>query len=245
MPTRPHARLRHVDTPDVRGLDTRTFEGLGCARHGVVVMQGAASWQAHERGFIELPTPEGNLVIPIRYDDREAPFAATTDGCERNDLLVSLSDEDDYLACAWAQTQPGSPLVGLGVDLSSSEHFEGLGNPRRRELALAVLTEGERRLASSLAQGGGQTLAESAVFAAKEAAFKATSQPLRRWYDTHDEELLFEVRHFVMHEPGIERGDGRNGAAQAAMERMGISRIAIHHVEVCGMALVTGVALRA
>lgn len=237
--------LRHVDTPEIRSLDARTFDGLHCVRHGVVVLQGARSWQAHERGFIELPTPEGHLVVPIRYDEREAPFAATDGGGERRDLLVSMSDENDYLACAWAQVSPGSALVGLGIDLSSPEHFEDQGNPRRRELALAVLTEGERRLATSLAQDGRQTLAESAVFAAKEAAFKATAQPLRRWYDTHDEELLFEVRHFVMHEPGLERGDGRNGAAQVAMERMGVDRIAIHHAEACGMALVTGVALRA
>lgn len=85
--------------------------------------------------------------------------------------------------------------------------------------------------------------AKAALFAAKEAAFKATAAPLRRWYETHNDELLFEVRHFVMEEPGIERGTGRNAAAQAAMDRMGIGRIVVQHTQVCGMALVTAVAL--
>ena len=46
-----------------------------------------------------------------------------------------------------------------------------------------------------------------------------------------------------MEEPGLERGTGRNGAAQAAMDRMGIARVVTHCTEVCGMALVTAVAL--
>jgi hypothetical protein len=41
------------------------------------------------------------------------------------------------------------------------------------------------------------------------------------------------------------RGDARNAAAQAAMERMGISRIEVNHAEVRGMALVVAKALRA
>ena len=84
---------------------------------------------------------------------------------------------------------------------------------------------------------------KAALFAAKEAAFKSTAHPLRVWYQDHDDELLFEVRHFCMEELGAERGTARNGAAQAAMDRMGIARVVVRQAMLRDMALVTAVAL--
>ena len=46
-----------------------------------------------------------------------------------------------------------------------------------------------------------------------------------------------------MEELGAERGTARNGAAQAAMDRMGIARIVVRQAMLRDMALVTAVAL--
>lgn len=238
--------MEHINTPAIRALEHETFAGLDCIEHGLVVLRGATSWGARDRGFIELPTREGTLRVHLAYDEREAPLAVREDGTEVPDLLLSLTDENDYLACIWARPAAGSPLMGVGVDLSSREHFRERP-PRRdgrpaRDLSLLLFTETEQSLIPQL-EPEDDILAKSALFAAKEAAFKCTASPLRRWYESHDDELLFEVRHFVMEEPGLERGTGRNGAAQAAMDRMGIARVVTHYTEVCGMALVTAVAL--
>ena len=231
--------LRQIHASALERLDHDAFADLDCRSHGVVVLQGADSWGAHERGHIEIPTPEGILVIPLAYDEREAPFAVDERGEEQRDLLLSLTDEDDYLACAWARVLPGSPLVGVGIDLSARHHFRE--RTSGRDLSRLLFTEHELALADALDDD--PQLAYATLFASKEAAFKATAAPLRRWYDAHTEQLLFEVRHFVMDEVGIERGTGRNAAAQKAMDTMGLSQVAVRHASVCDMALVVGLAL--
>lgn len=228
--------------PAIDRLEQATFEGLGCREHGLVVLQGAESWGAHERGHIDLPTRGGLLSLPLAYDEREAPYAVNDAGEEVCDLLLSLTDEDDVIACAWARVAPCSPLRGVGVDLSDASHFRRHVTPRGRDLSLLLFTEGERALLDKLGCTD-DALAKAALFASKEAAFKATAAPLRRWYDTHDQELRYEVRHFVMEEPGLERGTGRNAAAQDALDLMGIARIAVRHAEVGNRSLVTAVAL--
>ena len=237
---------RALGDPAIARLERATFAGLGCAEHGLVVLQGARSWQAHERGYIELPHEGGTLRVPLSYDEREAPLAVDDDGRERTDLLLSLTDEDDRIACLWARVEPGSPVLGVGVDLCDEAHFaprpaRADGRPAS-DLSLLLFTEGERALLPTLEPDRPQ-LAKAVLFAAKEAAFKATASPLRRWYDRHSDELLFEVRHFVMEEPGLERGTGRNAAAQAALDRMGVGRIVVRHAALGPVALVTAVAL--
>lgn len=234
------AELRQIHAQELTSLADKALHGLGCVSGGVVLMQGAHDWGAHERGYIELPTPEGTLVVPLAYDEREAPYTCDESGHEQADFLLSLADEDDYLACFWAQATPDSPLCGVGVDLSAAHHF----HERRsgRDLSRLLFTEHELVLADQLEDD--PLLAYATLFASKEAAFKATAAPLRRWYDSHDKQLLFEVRHFVMERPGAERGTGRNGAAQHAMDTMGISCIVLDHVCVENMALVVATARR-
>lgn len=235
-------QIQHICSDAITELDQATFEGLGCLEHGLVVLQGADSWGAHERGFIELPCAEGTLTIALAYDEREAPYAVRPDGCEIRELLLSLTDEDDFIACAWARVDENTPLLGVGVDLCGAKRFRERPGAKRRDLAELLLTPRERDLVSDISLE--QPLyAKAALFAAKEAGFKATAAPLRRWYDTHEEELRYEVRHFVMEDVGIERGTGRNGAAQAAMDAMGIKRVRVRWAQVEGMALVTAVSL--
>lgn len=251
--------LTPVRTDGIAALERRTFEGLGCVEQGIVVLHGAPSWGSRT-GSIELPTDTGPCTVPLSHDEREAPYAVGPDGKERRDLLLSLTDEGDYLCCAWARVGAESPLVGVGVDLCGVAHFRKRTPPAKRDLSLLLFTERERELIEQLSPESGavaqagtdadetaaddaEAYAKAVLFGAKEAAFKATSAPLRRWYEHHDERLRYEVRHFVMEEPTTERGTGRNGAAQAAMDAMGITRIAVQHTCVEGMALVTAVAL--
>lgn len=176
----------------------------------------------------------------VAHDVRHAPYLQHPSGKERRDLLLSLSDEGDRLAAAWARVEEDSPLMGLGIDLCAAHRFEE--RPGRRDRALLLLTERERMLAPSLLLDD-LPLAYATLFAAKEAAFKATAAPLRRWYEKHDDELRFGVRHFVMDEPLTERGTGRDGAAQRALDAMGIARIEVRYTQLDGMAIVVACAL--
>lgn len=232
--------LQRIDDACIDRLEAATFDGLGCDGFGIVVLRGADSWGAHDRGCIELPTQSRSLLVPIAYDERKAPLAIDQDGNEQTDLLLSLTDEVDYIACAWAHVREDSPLLGVGIDLNARSHFA----PRKsgRDYTHLLFTDREKELVSQL-EPDDPTLAKAVLFAAKEAAFKSTAHPLRTWYETHDEELLYEVRHFCMTEPGIERGEARNAAAQRAMDLMGIARIKVRYVELREMALVTAVAL--
>lgn len=193
----------------------------------IAIQTGKTSWGAHQSGQIEL----SHLTLPIKYDEREAPYVPG------DKTLISLSDEGQVCVCAYAESQPDSSLVGIGVDLASPEDFERPGaerfaelifSPRERELAECMCAKTNMRLA----------LAYAVLFGAKEAAFKATARPLRMWYQTHDEPLEFEVRDFGSQELGLVRGDLRRGAAQRAMDLMGIARIQTTFEQLEGMALI-------
>lgn len=235
--------LEQVEPLVTQELAARAFAGMGCEDHGIVVMKGAKSWGAHERGYIELPTVSGTLMLRIAYDERGGPYVVDEAGREMKNLLISLTDDKDYLACAWARVNERSRLVGVGIDLTNIERF---AKPRssKHDLVKLLFTEQERSLAPLIVSDNPH-FAHAALFATKEAGFKATAAPLRRWYDSHDQELLFEVRHFVTEEPGFARGTGRNAAAQEAMDAMGIDRIVVHHSEVCDRALTVAIALTA
>jgi hypothetical protein len=66
---------------------------------------------------------------------------------------------------------------------------------------------------------------------------------LRRWYEENDDELRYGVRHFVMDEPLLMSGTGRDGTAQRALEAMGIARIEVRYAQLDGMAIVVACAL--
>lgn len=201
----------------------------------------ARTWGAHETGRIELPGDDGHVSLSVSYDEREAPFVVAPDGTERASDLISLSDEDDLLACAWARVGDGSDVCGVGIDLASREDFGPRpGTERFLEL---MFSDAERELAQLLYPDD-PPLAYATLFGAKEAAFKATAHALREWYLTHDEPLEFEVRDFGMTEPGLERGELRRGNAQAALDRMGIARIEIHHARIHDHALILALARR-
>lgn len=229
-----------VSGPALSALVRELRACCGCSEIGLAAFSGASSWRNCEDKLTDLVTTDTGPTPSVAHDERHAPYLLNPSGEERRDLLLSLSDEGDRLAAAWAQVEEGSPLVGFGIDLCAANRFEA--RPGRRDRAQLLLTEHERALAPSLWPGN-LPLAHATLFAAKEAAFKATAAPLRRWYEKRDDELRYGVRHFVMKEPLLMSGTGRNGAAQRAIEAMGIARIEVRYAQLDGMALVAACAL--
>ena len=224
----PNLQVIQKDVTDA--LAREVFGPLDCEDYGIVVLKGVTSWSDAAEA----------LPFRISHDEREAPFVIDDEGREQSDIKISFSDENDYIACAWARTKVGSRLLGVGIDLASTDDFGD--KPAAQRFISLLFSDREHEIARE-AYEADPSFAYAMLFGAKEAAFKATAQPLRTWYDTRDEELAFEVRHFSMVDPGIERGEQRNGSAQHAMDRMGVSLISIHHVPLDGMALVVATAL--
>ena len=231
---------RPISDPALPVLVNEVRECCGCSEIGLVALSGSSSWRDCEDGLTSLIAADASLAPPVTHDERHAPYLQGPSGNERRDLLLSLSDEGEMLAAAWARPGEDSPLLGLGIDLCAASRFE----PRsgRHDRARLLLTERERALAPSIWPNN-LPLAHATLFAAKEAAFKATAAPLRRWYESHDDELRYGVRHFVMEEPLVERGTGRDGAAQQALDALGIARIEVRYAQLYGMAIVVACAL--
>lgn len=232
--------LEQVRTCDLACLERDAFDLPGVHQHGLVLMHGARSWEGRKNGFIALPTESGVFKVPIAHDNRGAPYAVDSTGREWRDLQVSLTDENDYIACAWALTGAACPLMGVGIDLASLDQFGR--DSGRVDLSHLLLSEDEENLAAVI-EPCNPALGKAALFASKEAAFKATAAPLRRWTEAFGVDLAYDPRCFVGDGSGRERGTGRDGMAQKAMDRMGIDRIEVHHTEVRGMAIVIALAL--
>lgn len=233
-------RLEPVAQDTTKALAQKAFAGLGCDDFCVSVQYGATSWGSRESGHVSVSHGGSWLRIPIAYDERDAPFVCDAAGGEVPGQLVSLADEGNYVACAWASVGEGSPVVGVGVDIASLEDFSAARTTLRIVQLLFSKREHEHvtgRFKGDVAFG------YAAAFGAKEAAFKATAAPLRAWYRSHTEELAFEVRHFSMSASGTMRGEERDGAAQRALDAMGIGRIAVHAARVGSLALVVACAI--
>jgi len=234
--------VRPIELDQTAALACALKEGADCGACGVALLEGADSWQAHETGKIVLPNTNEQQVIAVMYDDRGAPYALSSDGLEDTRMLISLSDEDERIACAWACIEPQSELLGLGIDLVSRSDF-GVRPGTERFIRL-LFTKREQELAQELSPDD-LPFAFSVLFGAKEASFKACAAPLRRWYEHHEEELSFDLRHFCMERPGFERGDARDGAAQRALDILGIRELRVYWRVVHGDALVVTAAIGA
>lgn len=196
----------------------------------IVVVEGQDSWGAHESGHVAIPgKDDAQVLLPIAYDEREAPYVP------EDQTLVSLADEGNRCVCAWTHARNDSGLLGLGVDLASAEDFAD--RPDFRRFLELMFSKREHELAQRICADD-LAFAYAVLFGAKEAAFKATARPLRQWYASHVEALEYEVRDFGMTELGMERGELRHGAAQVALDRMGIEHIDIHFKRIDNMALV-------
>ena len=172
--------------------------------------------------------------ITITHDERGAPIATREDGTEDAHVLLSITDEDEFALCGWAQKDEKSPFVGLGIDLVNLGDFAG---ERGRDLERVLLTERDRQIVDA-AWPDEPKLGWAYAFSAKEAAFKSLAAPLRRWYETHDGELAFDVRGFELADVCHAQGSARHGDAQRAMDAMGIERIELSY-ELRGRYLLT------
>ena len=220
--------LQRICSPTIDALAYEAFGALGCKDFGITIMRGATSWGTHETGILTLPIASGARDLRIAYDEREAPYVLGQDGQEYTSWAISLADEGDL------------PLLGVGVDLASSVDFED--RPFTQRFIKLVFDDTERAI---VREGWPEcpALGYATAFGAKEAAFKATAQPLRSWYRGNDEPLEFEVRHFSLASAHEARGELRDAAAQYAMDTMGIARISVSYTQVEGIALVVATSL--
>lgn len=226
--------------PVLSALVHEVRECCGCQSVDVATFSGAPSWQHCEDQLTNLLATDACPTARLAHDLRGAPYLCDQRGEERSELLLSLSDEGEGLAAVWAQAEEGSTLMGLGIDLCAADRFEA--RPGRRDRARLLLTERERSYAPLL-HPDNLPLAHATLFAAKEASFKATAASLRRWYESHTRELRYGVRHFVMEEPLLMSGTGRDGAAQRALDALGIKRMEIRYGQLDGTAIVVACAL--
>lgn len=175
---------------------------------------------------------------PIFHDERGAPYLRGNDGREDRGLLVSKTDEEASTLIAWVRPGGGSPVIGFGIDLVTLADFEG---ERGRILVHHLLTRQDMRLAPELSPS--PAAARGYAFSAKEAAFKACSQPLRAWVDAGRGEFCFEARGFELADAAHEQGTARKGEAQAAMDALGISRIELLRAPAGGLLITAAFAL--
>jgi phosphopantetheinyl transferase (holo-ACP synthase) len=226
------ARAWQIDATALLGDVARGFGALDWG----VVFAAATSWNHGERRIVPL---NGDALLQMTHDEREAPVPQLDDGDEDRRLLVSLSDEEGTAVCAWVRVPPDSRLVGLGVDLASRADFSG---ERGRRFNPLLFTPREHELVAS-SWSDDDALGYAFAFSAKEAAFKSCAAPLRRWYQGHDERLGFDVRCFELLDWSHEAGTARHGEAQRAMDAMGIDRIELQRMSCADMALTLALAL--
>ena len=204
----------------VRGLAREALRAALADVPGSAVSFGAEAavsgvWGGQGRRTI--PLGEGG-ILHIAHDGWGAPYVVDDDG-----LLVGLTDERGLEACAWVRPEAGSRIVGLGVDLVCIDDVSG---ERGRWIVPLILSEHE----IGLAQGGLRDTPEEGyafAFAAKEAAFKACSAPLRAWRGPRPDGAMYEVREFELADRGHVRGTLRKARAQQAMDAMGIAEVRV------------------
>ena len=179
----------------------------------------------------------------VAHDEREAPYAVDDKGNELLDMLVSITDEDDERMLAWARVPAGADVLGIGIDLASTDDF--LEDNRGNRFSRLLFTPAEKELIEQTE--GSVPERRAMVFSAKEAAFKSTAAPLRRWYDAHDEELFFEAMDFELRADGTAGGHDRprrGNRADGALEALGIERIETSFTSYKGMIFCIAVALK-
>ncbi len=216
---------KHTDwTSAARGLLAKMLQDKGCDEFDVSVVSG------HEE----------QCPFGIAHDRRGAPYVVDASSAEVAGTLVSFSDEEGTCASAWIKKGAQSPVVGLGIDLVDISAFREQG--RGDFLVHALLFDDEARLAREL-HPEDAPLGYAYAFGAKEATFKATSQPLRAWCRRHGRGLFFEVRDYALatdgtHEMGVRR-------AVDVFSALGIDRVELGHVMLGDLVFVVALALGA
>lgn len=184
---------------------------------------------------------EGGQVLQVAHDEREAPAVLDDTDALDDSVLVSFTDEHEAGLLAWMARPRGNRVVGLGIDLAAVEDFAG---DRGEHFNHLLFTDDEQQLVAE-AWPHEPARGYAFAFSAKEAAFKACAAPLRSWYRTHSEELLFDLRSFELDGWDHEKGTARRGEAQRAMNLMGIRTIELHRLFWNDMALTIALALQA
>ena len=115
----------------------------------------------------------------VGHDDREAPFVPDDGDGEEPGFLISITDEDPERLCAVVRVAEDSDVLGVGIDLASTEDWTQ--DERGERFAELLFTEHEKALIS--AADGSVPLLRAKGFSAKEAAFKLWDEPGTTLYE--------------------------------------------------------------
>jgi phosphopantetheinyl transferase (holo-ACP synthase) len=166
---------------DIGRFCSEFFSDCGLKTLGISLIAGSSEQAAKAAVRAALKRGDTTLV----HDKNGAPHIEGTP--ER--LLISITDEKEW-SCAAAVSADGSKLRGIGIDLASTEDFNGghIGEIMSRRF----LTEGEQRAVArvSVERRG---ILRTAVFSAREAAFKALSSAAGQ-----NSNVVFSIEDFDM-----------------------------------------------
>ena len=83
----------------------------------------------------------------VGHDDREAPFVPDDGDGEEPGFLISITDEDPERLCAVVRVAEDSDVLGVGIDLASTEDWTQ--DERGERFAELLFTEHEKALISA------------------------------------------------------------------------------------------------
>lgn len=174
------------------------------------------------------------------HDERGAPFVLNRFGIEDTSRIVSLADEHELTAGIVLELSEGSPIVGVGIDLCATDDFTD--TPSNDRFCRRLFSDAELTLA---AQGifGPNEMGRAWLFSIHEAAFKATSQAVRAWYEQDHcaPSIHFTIRDFTVTNPHDATPCAR---AVPALEKLSIGRIVTESAPFHGMALTIALAFK-
>lgn len=199
-------------------------------KFSLVVKRPASTAEAGEAAVRKLLEP---LALPpvlpslIDHDARHAPVIKLSPDIgeqpvSRN-ILISLTDEDDY-ACALAvAAPPSSALGGIGVDLASVEDFcQGHRSSRFFEF---LFTPSELSYLHQFPQEKWKGLA-AALFSAKESAIKSVAPLVRSHEASHfDCRLSARFSELEIQPDGAMGRVAFRGLTLENMQKIGVERI--------------------
>ena len=229
-----------VDADDLaRALEDDVEGGLRGSRLVLEVSQSASARRGRvscaEHDAAARTIAFGNTAALVVHDRRGAPYALTRDGEPDASLFVSCTDEDAWRVDALLLHGDGAPWLGMGIDLCSVDEFTD--TPSNRRFWSRTFTEAELAVASGVHSA--LALSRAWLFAAREAAFKATAAALRERERAGAAVPTYSFANFEVVSTHEAVPIGR---AKAALDELGLGSLTLASTVLNGRALVLALA---
>jgi phosphopantetheine--protein transferase-like protein len=150
------------------------------------------------QGLLGTPEPPSATYGRILHDKRKAPVIDMSAELQKElslrkarEILISLTDENEFAAALVVMTAHNSSLSGIGIDLASVSDF--LPDARSKRFYQYVFTSHELDYIQRFCEKD-QSKAAAVLFASKEAAIKSVSKQVRAFGERCPE--LFPTANF-------------------------------------------------